>query len=191
MRSLGVGADSGEHAAWAVVEWTRGAFVLLHVADVYGVEHAWLRRARTGATSSWSHILDAVDQRLELAAGAQVWIEEPPAFSRQIGKGRRRTQASWIGLGRRVGLLEGLWWVESGEVSHAELVEPSRWWDELHGAVRRGKDERDGGLHRVREAEQLVRGSAGPLARIPISRRIDVAESILIAAAAAKSGRSS
>lgn len=184
---LGVGADAGEHAAWAVVESDGRSYRLVALHDVYGEGRHWMRRAQVGARLTWERVRGHEGERLEVAASVPVWIEVPPVHSRRDERGQRHSQQSWTGLGRRVGLLEAFWYVETAGASLAERVEPSTWWKELHGLIAKGgKSARDGGLHRVLEATALVSGAGPALQLVSPSRRVDAAESILIAAAAVK-----
>jgi len=177
-----VGADAGESAAWALVERVAGHRPrLVRLVEVYGsTDDLWYQRALQGAG-----VIVAVLEELGSAATA-CWVEMPPAKSRADRRGKRHSQASWIGLGERAGALRMAWRAKAGAV--AEGVEPRVWWAPWRGQVRRGKDERDAGAHRIVEAGRLVAGAAERLEQVASSaRRVDCAESILIAGAAALS----
>ncbi len=179
-----IGADSGASAGWALVRLRPGKLPeLVELWPVYGTTaKLWLYRASATAKVAWQRLV-AEAGTVAAAQTATVWIETPPEFSRKGKDGKRHSQQSWIGLGRRVGGLEMAWYAASSEAP--ECVEPTQWWNPWGGVIRRGKDERDKGLHRVKEAGRLVKGAAAALETVPATRRIDCAESILVAGAAA------
>lgn len=182
-----VGADAGESCAWALVRHVWGQRPeLLHLAEVFGQKtEAWLRRCGSGAEHAWARLVAELDGPLP-AARALVWIETPPAQSKAFADGSRHTQASWIGLGRRVGLLEATWAAASGRLSFAERVQVSD-WTRAWGPGQLYAHKRGDGTHRLTEVRRLVSGVN--LEGVPDSRQVDVAESILIAGAAALHSR--
>lgn len=182
--TYGVGIDSGQDGAWVLVRSRPGhRCELLELHQVHGTKDgAWLHRAMLGAERCW-HRLVAELGDVRRAAEVTVWVETPPAFSRTLPGGGRHTQASWVGLGRRVGMLQALWWCASERTSEADRVEVSTWTRAFGSGVLRSHKVNDG-WHRVQEAEALVAGLT--LEGVPRGRRVDVAESVLIAAGAAR-----
>lgn len=186
-----IGADSGEHAAFALVQLDAEGLRLLRLWPVYGTGVLWFERAREAADCGWASLREsvAIQQPADMvearAARCRVWIETPPSMSRKLATGKRHTQASWIGLGRRVGALQMAWYCAARHP--ASLVEPSTWWMPWAGhGLKRGKDEATAGWHRVEEASALVMGAGAALTAVPKTRAVDCAESILIAGAAAR-----
>lgn len=164
---LTVGCDVGESAGIALVETRPGRRPLLRLlVEVHGTR--WDARAIEGCR----HVVGA--------AGGPVpcWVERPPSIIRS-GAGMQHHNAG-IGIGRRIGKLELAWLLAAGEP--AELVEPRTWWRSYRGM----KGKRDGkvpGWERVAQAGMYVEGAAERLALVgSVARRVDLAESILIAA---------
>jgi len=191
---LGIGADSGASAAWAVVALERGRLPqLILVHDVFGSDPHWSDRAWAGA--------QAVHR---VAPDATWWIERPTNHVRSSAEVRHHNSSG--GLGIRVGRLQehayrasGRWPVdvEPGHTAPERLAEERakkrcsgrpQWWWYLRGIVvlRPKTDEQHGGgIERVDQAARAVRGAREALEAVPKTRRVDVAETILIAAACA------
>lgn len=107
-------------------------------------------------------------------AEAPVYIERPADKVRAV---HARHHLSMLGLGRRIGLAEG---VALDLDRPVHLVTTREWWASLPVRLT-GK--RENGEHRIGEAAGLVATTAAWLDAVPLSSRVDVAEAILIAAA--------
>jgi hypothetical protein len=111
--------------------------------------------------------------------GAEVvcTVEEPPPVSRRGAlAGDHHGQRSWVGIGRRQGMMMAAMIVAG--LPEPTLVAQGAWAGGLGLAPGKQGD----GSHRIREASLLVQGAAVRLHEIDEPRRIDVAEAILQAA---------
>ena len=198
-----VGIDPGASAGVAAVAWDgRTRPILLHAGNVRAsTEALWWHRARqeldlVHQALAAVHDADTILRGERFLEAVPVWMEEPPPATSSGNRlaGDRRGMRSWYGMGRRAGLLTAA--ALEAELS-APLRIPQRKWVGLHhrGTVRRRKVRTQGssipGAHRIAEAEVVVAGSHQVLASVAgagtdAARKaaIDVAESILVAAAA-------
>ena len=158
-----VGIDPGANSGLAVVKDGRCIFA----ASVYGSTwRTWLQRAWTA--------LDHVP------FDAAVAIEEPePVIRKSAGMANHR---SGFGLGLRA----GAWLAILDARGHAPtFFSTGEWWNTWHGTHHfHGKSK--AGKERVTEAIHLVPGAGAWLEEIPVSRKVDVAEAILIAGGMAR-----
>ena len=193
---IGIGADSGASAAWAGVAVERGqAPCLILLEPIYGTDPHWSDRSLAGA-----------EKAHRMAPDATWWIERPvPRVNADTDMAHH---ATGVGLGIRIGRLQehaykasGRWpvCVEPGNKSPEQITAlrtqaprhnsglPQWWWYALPTVKLRPKtDAKYGdGIERVAQASLLVRGAKDALEAIPVSRRVDCAESIIIAMAAA------
>lgn len=182
MTIFALGADPGRHGGLALVALDPpGLPYLVNAWKLVGADRRlWWARCRAAFEDA---VQDLVQLGVELDR-VRVWIEDPPPVARKNALGGdKRGMQSWAGIGRAQGmliagaLLEGL--------REPELVPGKTWWSCWGRQVRHGKSHRDEGQHRIHEAENLVPGARTVLATIPEGCRVDVAEAILIAGAAA------
>lgn len=190
---FGVGADSGASAAWALVGGEPDRMCHLYALEqVHGTrDELWCDRARAGAMAMH-----------ERAPNAVWWVERPPArIRRDAGMAHHNVGVS---LGVRIGILcaeayraSGRWPVECepGDAKPSALaldrsLPPakrhhsgrSQWWWYLHPVLHL-RPKTDSGEERIAQAARAVVGAKEALALVPAGRRVDCAESILIAAA--------
>jgi hypothetical protein len=158
---IATGIDPGGSACLAVVALDPVRLIALY--DVHGVK--WY------------------DRMVAAVAGAQgpIYCERPAT---KIRKGSpMRNHNSAFGLGRNVGRWEA---VAASQGRAILLVETGAWWAALPTKLT-GK--RGDGLHRVDEAAGMVRGCRAWLEAVPVSRRVDTAEAVMIAYAGCLLGR--
>jgi hypothetical protein len=164
------GADTGAHAGLALV--TRGERgqrpVLEHLWPIFGADHLWLLRA-----------LEASNNANVLAPGVDLYVENPPKTGRTSKlKGDRRGHTTWRGMGRRKGMVEGVWFAATRRC--AITIEQSEWTSQFPEIKKKKVGD---GTHRVLEATMLVQGAGAALKEVRESCRVDCAEAVLIAAA--------
>lgn len=180
---LALGADPGRHGGLALVQACEGGLPrLVRAWRLVGADRRlwWARCLAAHQEASrlvWDLGVDLADVR--------VWIEDPPPVARKRSlAGDKHGMQSWAGIGRAQGMLlaAGL----SSGFREAELVQGKTWWMVWgRSQVAYGKSHRDEGAHRIEEASRLVLGAREALAEVPAGCRVDVAEAILIAGAAA------
>jgi len=202
--TLAVGIDPGASAGVAAVAWSgSGRPRLLYAANVRASTDAlWWQRAVAHLEAVQRALLDTLDPEAlagsadRCLAAVPVWIEEPPPATTRDSRlaGDKRGMMSWYGMGRRAGLLTAAT-LEVGLPAPERIAQ--RRWVHLHhpGTVRRRKVQVRGipihGWHRVAEASLVVEGAelvlaelAAQSSRAAQSGAVDVAEAILMAAAA-------
>lgn len=171
-----VGIDPGRSAGLAVVEAYPGHRpVLVQAWSVHGEDHLWYPRM-------WRAIEEVV---LTVAPPAHqlgaCWVEDWVPYSRE----HRPRQSAWIGLGRRQGAVIATWTRLVQElpalVQVASNDRHAVGWTQV---LRLGAGKVGDGSHRFREAAALVEGAGPRLDEFPVTRRLDVAEAMLIATAA-------
>lgn len=166
-----VGADTGDSSAWALVKVVPECLPrLVRLEEIFGGTDAlWMGRAAQGCIAV---IADA-------PKGVRCWIERPESTIKRSAPMAHHNAG--VGLGMRIGDLRRLWYDSTG--LQPTLVTPSVWWRPWTRWCRlRGKSEK--GEERIAQAGALVAGAKERLASVPASRRVDCAESILIAGAA-------
>ena len=183
---LALGIDPGASTGLALVRDVPGGLPeLLGAWCAWGADREWLRRLNESL--GVVGVL-AFDRGVALA-DVVVWVEEPPSHWRSGGP--RNTQAAARGIGRRMGQVE-MAWAQRTEGTWPRRVQGPEWWEPWRGQVAHGKIG-DGG-HRIAEAGRWVEGARAVLAAMEQEttaareRRVDVAEAILIAGAAAMAG---
>ena len=196
---FGIGADSGKSAAWALVSVEKGRLAQLHALEpIFGTRmELWAERAREGA-----------EKVHRMAPEAAWWVERPPPRVKKDS--HMAHHATGVGLGIRIGVLatcahraSGRWPgdCEPGHLSPEQLEHdqakpvhlrrasghPHWWWYLGPKLILRAKTDEDhgNGVERIREASVAVVGAKEALAAVPEGRRVDCAESILIATARA------
>ena len=189
-----IGADPGAEGGLALVRLDTGRPLLLGL---------WTLRCST-VTDAWASCSQAVQAARKLltageVGGCAVWVEQPGHEGGGKGNVRNRV-VTWDGLGWRRGVIMAALvdWGFGEPVS----VQPGQ-WPGCYGKagkgrknlIRVGKASAPGfpdGSHRIGEAGMMVEGAAGQLAALHGSAkiRIDCAEAILIAGAAALTRRS-
>lgn len=184
-----VGVDPGAALGLALLVDELPRPRLLGVWDVSGARHLWHRRLR-----------EAIEELDDLVEGPTpvCWVED---WSEARGEARSRHLA-WKGLGHAQGAICQAWYARTGQVpvlvpvsdeAPARHAQPRRGWTSLLGLAagkHEGFDGQPKGWHRVDEAALRVAGPVREqLADVPNARRVDVAEAILIAAAAWTSAR--
>jgi hypothetical protein len=172
---LVVGADSGAHAGIALLTPGKPRPVLLEVWPVFGADHLWLGRA----TAACEAIVQRAASLGVPLSEIRFVVENPPKTGRaDTLKGDRRGHTTWRGMGRRKGMLEGVWYAVTRQC--AESVEQSDWTGRLKPRVKRKKV--GDGAHRVLEAMEIVEGAGRALRQVRKSCRVDCAEAVLVAA---------
>ena len=192
-----VGCDPGRSCGLALLVDRGGQRPeLVEAWDVHGEDHLWYPRLGQAVTECAALIRGAVEAEPQGWSPTLVWSEDWVPYARD---GRPRQQA-WIGLGRRQGAFIALWAAETAELP--TLVPPGdesvqhrgdrarAGWTRLLG-VAAGKSEVDDGQHRLAEACRHVGGSVRErlLQVSSRARQVDMAEAVLIAAAAGVHGR--
>lgn len=189
-----IGSDPGAEGGLALVRLDTGRPVLLGL---------WPLRCST-VTDAWTSCSKAAQaaRKLLLASeveGCAVWCEEPGHEGGGKGNPRNRV-VTWSGLGWRSGVTMAAL-VDWG-FGEPVRVQPGQ-WPGAYGKAGKGRRNLVGvgkkpapglpdGSHRIGEAGMMVEGAAGQLAALHGSAkiRIDCAEAILIAGAAALTRRS-
>ncbi len=182
MTIYALGADPGRHGGLALVALDPpGLPYLLGAWKLVGADRRlWWQRCR----AAHQEALEQIRERKVELARVRIWIEDPPPVARKKSlPGDKHGMQSWAGIGRCQGLLIAAALVEG--FREPELVQGKTWWALWGRYVRHGKSHRDDGQHRILEAEHLVPGARMALAEVPVGCRVDVAEAILIAGAAA------
>lgn len=176
------GIDVGRHSAIALCSHTPGHLpVCLGVWPIAGsTEDLWYRRAYAAIHAAERGICAAGGQ----TACTPCWIEYPCP---KVRKGPFAHHASGFGLGRRVGSLETIWRFTFGVVPEPTTPSMAGWWGPLASSLGRLKGKSETGVERIEEASRMVSGAREMLAEVPATGRVDAAEGILIAAAAALS----
>lgn len=189
--ALALGADPGESTGIAavLVEPGKGPR-LLGLAQAWGSTRlAWWTRCSEGLRSLLAILDDERRDGLEIPPVGEVrlYIEAIPATLRKGSiEGVTDGHKAWAGLGEYRGSLR-ITAYQVGLVHH-QSIEQGDWTRALKVAPK--KLESDPEL-RIREASAIVRGAKGVLDGLPSesqaarNRKIDAAESILIAAAGA------
>lgn len=183
--AVAVGADPGRSTGLALVSVRTGAApTLMEVWQVHGaVDLVWWRRARAACASA----ADLIAQR---APGhpPTAFIEEIPATLRRNSiAGVTAGHRAWAGLGEVRGMLQACLF----EAGFVVVDFPQKSWTTLLGVAPK-KDPADPEL-RLREARMRVAQAGALLNVLPQDsqaaneRRVDAAESVLIAAAGAMS----
>lgn len=193
-----VGFDPGRSAALSLLV-DRGAQrpELVAAWEIHGEDHLWYDRLPLAVAECYTHIVELRAAEAETWQRSLVWAEDWVPYARKDRD--RERQHAWIGLGRRQGAFMAAWCqaaatlptlVPPGNESPQHVVRARQGWTALLG-VPPGKSEQDGGAHRIREAGMYVGGPVREriLACTSRARQIDLAESLLIAAAAGVHGR--
>ena len=186
-----VGGDVGAEGGLALVRLAPvGLPTALGLWRLHGDDdRAWWRSAVSAAQEARG-ALSAAE-----AEACAVWVEQPGNEGGGKANVRNRVR-TWDRLGLRRGLLTAALY-DAGFVG-VYHPQPGEWpgaWGKAPGSrtknlIRVGKDKADGGEHRVREAGAMVVGGSRLLAIGLATGRIDRAEALLIAGAAALRARS-
>lgn len=189
-----IGADPGAEGGLALVRLDVGRPVLIGL---------WALRCST-VTDAWTSCSQAVQAARKLLSAAEVescvvWVEQPGHEGGGKANPRNRV-VTWDGLGWRRGMIMAA--LLDWDFPEPTSVQPGR-WPGAYGKAGKGKRNLVGvgkkpapglpdGSHRIGEAGMMVEGAAGQLAALHGSAkiRIDCAEAILIAGAAALTRRS-
>lgn len=196
-RRMLVGYDPGRDAGLALLDDRGGQRPeLVQLWEIHGDDHLWHARLASAVTECAGLLRGAAEAAPEGWREPLVWAEDWVPYARAD----RPRQQAWIGLGRRQGAFLAAWVAEAGALP--TLVPPGdesvqhlgdrarQGWTRLLG-VAAGKLEADGGRHRLAEAARYVDGPVRDrlLACGSRGRQVDLAEAILIAAAAGVHGR--
>ena len=187
-----IGADPGAEGGLALVSLTTGRPVLLGL---------WALRCST-VTDAWTSCSQAAQAARKLLSaveveGCAVWCEEPG----HEGGGRanpRNRVVTWSGLGWRSGAV--MCALVDWGFGEPVRVQPGQWPGaygkagkrNLVGVGKKAAPSLPDGSHRIGEAGMMVEGAAHQLAALHGSAKIkiDCAEAVLIAGAAALARRS-
>jgi len=173
-----MGADPGSHSCVAAVRIDTGAARPLTLELV--------RHVGSAKPRAWSlKCSDAIEAVYESCGSApeRLWVESPPKRTRRGSfGGDKQGLETRLGLGRYQGMI----------IAHASLLpcemditivrQPD--WVAIYGRKIHNRKMRDG-QHRIAEASMYVAGAVDGISKIPKSMRVDAAEAILIAGAAA------
>lgn len=183
-----LGADPGAEGGLALVRLASvGLPELICLWRLTGAtDRAWYQNASAAARSARGH-LDA-----SKVTDTPVWIEQPGHEGGGKANPRNRV-ATWDRLGLRRGMLAAACYEWGFEQLHHP--QPGQ-WPGVYGKLGKrnlipvGKDRATHGAHRVDEALRYVSGCRFELLGGPETGRVDRAEAVLIAGAAALTRRS-